>query len=199
VETTELKDTSFLDDTDGIIVPGGFGSRGTEGKIETIRLARERNIPFLGLCLGLQLAVIEFARHACNLDKANSTEIDPDTPYPVIDILPEQREVSDKGGTMRLGAYTAVLKKGSFVHSLYNTLEVSERHRHRFEVNPEYHSIITENGMVFSGTSRDGRLVEFIELPDLKFFVATQAHPELKSRMEKPAPLFYGFVKGCMS
>ena len=199
VETTELKDASFLDNVDGVVVPGGFGSRGTEGKIEIIRLARERNIPFLGLCLGLQLAVIEFARDVCNLKNANSTEMDPGTPHPVIDILPEQREISEKGGTMRLGAYSAVLKKGSLVQSLYGSKEASERHRHRYEVNPEYHSIIEKNGMVFSGTSHDRKLVEFIELPNLKFFVGTQAHPELKSRMEKPAPLFYGFVKACLS
>jgi len=197
VDTTDLVDMSFMDEVDGLVVPGGFGSRGTEGKIKTIRLAREQNIPFLGLCLGLQLAVIEFARNVCKLDQANSTEIYPDTPYPVIDILPEQREVYDKGGTMRLGAYPAILEKGTQVHSLYGTTEVSERHRHRYEVNPEYHSIISEKGMVFSGTSHDKRLVEFIELPPLRFFVATQAHPELKSRMERPAPLFYGFVKAC--
>ena len=198
VETTDLKDTSFLDSVNGVVVPGGFGARGTEGKIKIIRLARERDIPFLGLCLGLQLAVIEFSRHVCGLENANSSEMDPDTPHPVIDILPEQREVSEKGGTMRLGAYPAVLKEGSFVRSLYGTKAASERHRHRYEVNPEYHSIIKEKGMVFSGTSSDGRLVEFIELPHLKFFVGTQAHPELKSRMEKPAPLFYGFVKACL-
>ncbi|MGD2126584.1 MAG: CTP synthase (glutamine hydrolyzing) [Desulfobacteraceae bacterium] len=199
VETTDLKDTSFLDGVDGVVVPGGFGHRGTEGKIEVIRMARERNIPFLGLCLGLQLAVIEFSRNLCGLAGANSTEMDPDTPHPVIDILPEQKQITDKGGTMRLGAYPAVLKEGSLVQSLYQSTEVSERHRHRYEVNPEYHGIITEKGMVFSGCSRDGRLVEFIELPSLKFFLATQAHPELKSRMEAPAPLFYGFVKACLN
>ena len=199
VETTNLDSTSFLDEVDGVVIPGGFGSRGTEGKIEIIRLARERNIPFLGLCLGLELAIIEFARNVCKLQGANSTEMDPDTPHPVIDILPEQKEFSDKGGTMRLGAYPAILEEGTLVHSLYGAHEVSERHRHRYEVNPEYHSILVENGMVFSGKSRDGRLVEFIELPALRFFVATQAHPELKSRMEMPAPLFYGFVKACMS
>ncbi len=198
-ETTDLKDISFLDEVDGVVVPGGFGSRGTEGKIEVIRLCRERDIPFLGLCLGLQLAVIEFARNVCNLNGASSTEMDPNTPHPVIDILPEQREVRDKGGTMRLGAYPAVLEEGTAVRSLYGFEEISERHRHRYEVNPEYHSTITEKGMVFSGKSHDGRLVEFIELPNLKFFVATQAHPELKSRMEKPAPLFYGFVKACLT
>jgi CTP synthase len=183
---------------DGVVVPGGFGSRGTEGKIEIIRTARERDIPFLGLCLGLHMAVIEFARNVCHLDGANSTEIDSDTPHPVIDILPEQKDVKEKGGTMRLGAYPAVLKKGSVLHSLYKADKASERHRHRYEVNPEYHRIITENGMVFSGTSPDSRLVEFIELPEQKYFVATQAHPELKSRMESPAPLFYGFINACL-
>ena len=198
VETTDLKDPSFLEDVDGLVVPGGFGSRGTEGKIEAIRFARERDIPFLGLCLGLQLAVIEFARNVCALTGANSTEIDPGTPHPVIDILPEQREIGEKGGTMRLGAYPALLKEGSIVHSLYGTLEVSERHRHRYEVNPDYHSILEEKGMVFSGVSSDRRLIEFIELDKLKFFVATQAHPELKSRIEEAAPLFRGFVKACL-
>jgi len=198
VETTDLKDTSFLDDVDGVVVPGGFGHRGTEGKIEVIRAVREKNIPFLGLCLGLQLAVIEFGRNVCGLQGANSTEIDAETPHPVIDILPEQKAVTDKGGTMRLGAYRAVLKEGSLVRSLYGDPEVSERHRHRYEVNPEYHRMISDKGMVFSGTSKDGRLVEFVELPHHKFFAATQAHPELKSRMERPAPLFYGFVKACM-
>jgi len=198
VETTGLRDTSFMDGIDGIVVPGGFGSRGTEGKIEVIRAAREKGIPFLGLCLGLQLAVIEFARHVCGLENANSTEIDEKTPHPVIDILPEQKEIENKGGTMRLGAYTALLDKDSLVHSLYDDDEVSERHRHRYEVNPEYHEELKQKGMTFSGTSRDGRLVEFIELKDHRFFVATQAHPELKSRMEHPAPLFYGFVKACL-
>ena len=198
VETTDLKDMSFLDVVDGVVVPGGFGSRGTEGKIDVIRMVRERDIPFLGLCLGLQLAVIEFSRNVCHLPRANSTEIDPDTPDPVIDILPEQKEIVDKGGTMRLGAYQAIVEEGTLVQSLYQSSEVSERHRHRYEVNPEYHQVIKENGMVFCGSSSDGRLVEFIELPQLKFFVATQAHPELKSRMDAPAPLFYGFVKACL-
>jgi CTP synthase len=198
IETTELKDTSVLDGIDGVIVPGGFGSRGTEGKIEIIRRAREENIPFLGLCLGLQLAVVEYARNVCNLKGANSTEFDPDTPFPVIDILPEQKNIKEKGGTMRLGAYEAIAKKGTIVSKLYKSLVISERHRHRYEVNPKYHNLLTDKGLVFSGTSRDGRLVEFIELPGLKYFVATQAHPELKSRMEKPSPLFYGFVQACL-
>lgn len=199
VETTDLENASFLEGVDGVVVPGGFGSRGAEGKIEAIRRARENDIPFLGLCLGLQVAVVEFARHVCGLEGANSTEMDPHTPHPVIDILPEQKDVNEKGGTMRLGAYPAVVKDGTVVHALYQSHEISERHRHRYEVNPEYHKIISEKGMVFSACSRDGRLVEFIELPNLRYFVATQAHPELKSRMEKPSPLFYGFVKACLS
>jgi len=198
IETTDLTGTDFLDRVNGVVIPGGFGHRGTEGKIEVIRMARERNIPFLGLCLGLQLAVIEFSRNICGLPDANSTEMNDKTPHPVIDILPEQRTITNKGGTMRLGGYTAVLREGSIVHSLYGKPEVSERHRHRYEVNPEYHRLISDKGLLFSGTSKDGRLVEFIELPNHKFFVATQAHPELKSRMEAPAPLFYGFVRACL-
>lgn len=198
VETTNMKDVSNLDKVDGIVVPGGFGVRGTEGKIEAVRIARENNIPFLGLCLGLHMAVIEFARNICDLANANSSEMDPKTPYPVIDILPEQREITDKGGTMRLGSYPANLTPGSVVRSLYNEDVAYERHRHRYEVNPDYHQILTDNGLVFSGNSPDGRLVEFIELPDHKYFVATQAHPELKSRIEHPAPLFYGFIKACL-
>ena len=198
IETTDLTDTSVLEGIDGVIVPGGFGARGTEGKIEIIRMARQEDIPFLGLCLGLQLAVVEYARNACNLTGANSTEFDPNTPHPVIDILPEQKTITEKGGTMRLGAYEAVVVKGSRVNTLYQSLLVSERHRHRYEVNPEYHKILTDKGLVFSGVSRDGRLVEFIELPHLTYFVATQAHPELKSRMEEPSPLFYGFVQACL-
>ena len=145
------------------------------------------------------MAVIDFARHVCQLEGASSTEMDPDTPHPVIDILPEQKKISDKGGTMRLGGYSAKLMKDSVVYNLYGDEEVSERHRHRYEVNPEYHSVLQQNGMVFSGVSSDGRLVEFIELPNLKYFTATQAHPELKSRIDKPAPLFFGFIKACQS
>ncbi len=198
IETSGLNDFSCLENVDGIIVPGGFGSRGAEGKIRAIRMARERGIPFLGLCLGLQLAVIEFARNVCGLEKADSTEMNPETPDPVIDILPEQKDITEKGGTMRLGAYTALLDKSSIVHSLYGSHEVSERHRHRYEVNPLYHDVLRLNGMVLSGLSPDGKLVEFIELPSHRFFVATQAHPELKSRMDRPAPLFYGFVAACL-
>jgi len=186
-----------LKEFQGIIVPGGFGSTGTEGKIKAIRFARESNIPFLGLCFGMQLAVVEFARNICRLD-ANSTEIVSGIKDNVIDILPEQKGISAKGGTMRLGAYKAILKEGSRVKEIYGSDEIYERHRHRYEVNPQYHKILEDNGMVFSGMSPGGKLVEFIELPKHKFFIATQAHPEFKSSLLKPSPLFDGFVKACL-
>ena len=199
IETTaDDKIEDQLRGVEGIIIPGGFGSRGTEGKIKAVNYARERNVPFLGLCFGLQLAVIEFARHVCGLDNANSTEINPETEHPVVDILPEQKNIKDKGGTMRLGAYTAEVIEGSKIFSLYNSTKVSERHRHRYEVNPDYHKQLEEKGLIFSGTSQKGKLVEFIELPELDYFVATQTHPELKSKLEEPAPLFYGFIKACL-
>ncbi|MFH1607776.1 MAG: CTP synthase (glutamine hydrolyzing) [archaeon] len=195
IETS--KDEINLQGIDGVIVPGGFGSRGTEGKISVAKYCREKEVPFLGLCYGLHMAVIDFARNVCGLEGANSTEIDNNCEHPVIDFLDEQKEIAEKGGTMRLGAWPAVIKEGSLVHSLYGSLEVSERHRHRYEVNPKYHKILEENGLVFSGMSPDGKLVEFIELPREKhpYFVATQAHPELKSSLFKPAPLFMGFVE----
>jgi CTP synthase len=193
---------SVLNELSGIIIPGGFGTKGIEGKIMAIRHAREKKIPFLGLCLGLQLAVVEYARNVIGLEKANSTEFDPNTPHPVIDILPEQKEIlknSKYGGSMRLGAYPAVLKPNTLVSKLYGgTQLVYERHRHRYEVNPAYHNVLQKHGMVFSGTSPNGRLVEFIELRDHPFFVATQAHPEFKSRPLKPAPLFKGFIEACV-
>ncbi len=192
-------DARSLDQYDGIIVPGGFGSSGVEGKISAIRYCRENDKPFLGLCYGLQLSIVEFARNVCGLEGAHTTEIDPGAKNPVIDILPEQKGVIKKGGTMRLGAYPAVLKGGTVVHSLYGRDSVTERHRHRYEVNPEYHAVLQEHGMVFSGMSPDGRLVEFIELPGRRFFVATQAHPEFKSRFLSPAPLFDGFIGACLA
>lgn len=197
-EDSDLK--LILGKLDGVIVPGGFGSTGVEGKIKAITYCREKNVPFLGLCYGLQLAVIEFARNVCKLEGASSTEINPNTEYPVIDILPEQRNVSEKGATMRLGAYKAVLKDDTLTQSLYlDSKDVYERHRHRYEVNPDFHKILEENGLIFSGASPDGRLVEFIEIPNHRFFVATQAHPEFKSSLLKPAPLFNGFVKSCLA
>ncbi len=188
----------MLDEYDGVIVPGGFGLSGIEGKIETIRYVREHNIPFLGLCLGMQLAVVEYARNVCKLEDAHSTEIKKDTRHPVIDVLPEQVKIlqeSRYGGTMRLGAYPAILKKGSLVYQLYGRRKIYERHRHRYEVNPEYVDVLEGHGLVFSGRSPDGVLMEFLELPGHPYFVATQAHPEFKSRPMKPAPLFNGLIK----
>jgi CTP synthase len=192
------KSVSKLKDFSGLVVPGGFGSSGVEGKIAAIKFARENNLPYLGLCLGMQLAVVEFARNVCNLPDANSVEMNPKTTNPVIDILPSQKNIENKGGTMRLGAYKAILKEGTKTKELYNTNEVWERHRHRYEVNPKYHAILVEKGLVFSGISEDKVLVEFIELPKHKFFLATQAHPEFKSSLLHPAPLFDGFVKACL-
>lgn len=204
IETTDIENGKVdvkdaLKDVDGVIVPGGFGSRGTEGKIECIRYARENNIPFLGLCFGLQLAVVEHARNLCGLKDANSTEINPNTPYPVIDILPEQKRVDKKGATMRLGSQPAILREGSLVRKLYGKERIFERHRHRYEVNPKYIKTLEKNGLVFSGTSPNKRLMEFLERKDHKFFVATQAHPEFTSRPLKPNPLFLGFVKACLN
>lgn len=204
VETTDIeegkeKTEDLLKDVDGVLVPGGFGSRGAEGKIECIRYARENNIPFLGLCFGFQLAVSEYARSICNLDDANSTEVDPETKHPVIDILPEQKKIKDKGATMRLGAYPALLREGSLVRKLYGKEEVSERHRHRFEVNPDFIEKLEKKGLVFSGVSPSRKLMEFLEIPEHKFFVATQAHPEFTSSLLKPNPVFTGFVKACCS
>ena len=183
---------------DGILVPGGFGNSGVEGKILAIEYARKNSIPFLGLCYGLQLAVVEYSRNVCDLE-ANSSEINPDVEHKVIDILPDQVGVNKKGGTMRLGGYIAELKPGSKVEEMYGKSSVSERHRHRYEVNPEYHKILVEKGLVISGRSPDGKLVEFIELSNHPFFIATQAHPEFTSCPMKPNPLFDGFVKACVS
>jgi len=184
--------------SDGVLALPGFGARGAEGKIEAIRIARENNIPFLGICFGMQLAVVEFARNVIGLKKANSTEIDPETPHPVIDLLPEQLNVKEKGGTMRLGAQASILVKGSLAYKLYGEQVIFERHRHRYEVNPSYWRILQEKGLVFSGWSVDKRRVEFIELPKHYFFLGTQAHPEYKSRPLKPSPVFLGFVKACL-
>ena len=192
------EDLSLLDEIDGIIVPGGFGLSGIQGKIDTVKYVREHNIPYLGLCLGMQLAVVEFARNVCSIKEADSREINKNPVEPVVDFIPEQAKIiyeSRYGASMRLGAYPAILKKGSIVQSLYAKTKVSERHRHRYEVNPEYVSLLEKQGMVFSGKSPDGILMEFLELPDHVFFVATQSHPEFKSRPMKPAPLFDGLIK----
>jgi len=191
-----------LNKYDGIIVPGGFGSRGIEGKISVIKFCRERKIPYFGLCYGMQLAITEFARHMAGMKGANTTEINPKTPYPVVDILPEQkRNIKEKkfGATMRLGAYPAILSKGSIAESAYAKSEISERHRHRYEINPEYIEKLEEAGLIFSGVSPDRQLMEIVELPrsEHPFFLGTQFHPELKSRPLNPHPLFVAFVKAC--
>ena len=186
-------------DVSGIVIPGGFGSRGVEGKIATVRYAREHKVPFLGLCLGMQCAVIEFARDVCGMKDANSTEFVPDTPYPVIDLMADQADVTEKGGTMRLGTYPCKLLEGSIARSLYDNNEIIyERHRHRYEVNNDFRAKLEEKGLVFSGTSRDNRLVEILELKDHPYFEATQAHPEFKSRPTRPHPLFMGLIKAAL-
>jgi CTP synthase len=183
-----------LEQVDGVLVPGGFGSRGWEGKILACRVAREHGIPYLGICLGMHVAVSEFARHVVGLEGANSTEMDPETPYPVIDLLPEQKEVEDLGGTMRLGAQAVELVEGTRAHATYGEPVIHERHRHRYEVNNHYRQQIVDAGLVVSGTFQEGRLVEVVELPDHPWFVASQYHPEFKSRPTRPAPLFREFV-----
>ena len=189
-EVPDLLGTERLQQLDGMVIPGGFGERGIEGKVTAARFAREHEIPCLGLCLGLQVMVIDAARHLAGMDRANSREFDSLTPYPVIDLMDDQQNVVDKGGTMRLGAYVAQLTPGSVVAEAYGAEVVSERHRHRFEVNPRFRGRLEEGGLVCSGSSPDGRLVEFVELPGHPFWVGTQAHPEFKSRPDRAHPLF---------
>ena len=184
----------LLGDVSGILVPGGFGDRGIEGKIHAITYAREHNVPFLGLCLGMQLSIVEFARNVVGYKDAHSIELNPDTTHPVIALMPDQNGVEDIGGTLRLGSYPCVLDKDSKAYALYGEETISERHRHRYEVNNDYRAVLTEHGMKLSGLSPDGRIVEMCELPEHPFFVATQAHPELKSRPNRPHPLFKGFI-----
>jgi len=184
---------AYLGGVHGILVPGGFGDRGIEGKIETVKYAREQGIPFLGICLGLQCAVIDYARNVCGLT-AGSSEFDPDIEHPVIDLMLEQRSKSKMGGTMRLGAYPCVLKEDSLAYKLYGTEEISERHRHRWEVNNDYRDTLEEHGLVISGLSPDGNLVEMVEIPEHPYFIAAQFHPELKSRPQRAHPLFKGLV-----
>src|SRR6187551_3384611 len=187
-----------LESVDGVLVPGGFGSRGWEGKILACRVAREHRIPYLGICLGMHVAVSEYARHVVGLDGANSTEMDPETPFPVIDLLPEQKEIEDLGGTMRLGAQAVELADGTRVRDIYDEAVIHERHRHRYEVNNQYRDQLVEHGLVVSGTFQQGRLVEVVELPDHPWFVASQFHPEFKSRPTRPAPLFREFVAAAL-
>ncbi len=205
LDSKEFEDNSdqlkTLNDVDGVIVPGGFGLSGIQGKLDAIEYTRKHQIPYLGLCLGMQLAVVEYAQNVCELTGAHSKEVIKDTKYPVIDFIPEQVNIlqeSRYGATMRLGSYPAILKENTLVHELYSKTEVEERHRHRYEVNPAFVTTLEEGGLVFSGHSPDGILMEFLELPNHPFFVATQAHPEFKSRPLKPAPLFDGFIKAAI-
>jgi len=184
----------FLQEAQGILVPGGFGDRGIEGKIKAVNYARSQQVPFLGICLGMQLAIVEFARNVCGLEKANSSEFNASTPHPVIALLAEQQGVAEKGGTMRLGAYPAALREGSLAHQAYQTLQISERHRHRYEVNNQYREILETKGIIFSGLSPDGKLVEISELRDHPWFLGCQFHPELKSRPQTPHPIFREFI-----
>ena len=188
----------LLGEADGILIPGGFGSRGTDGKMDAIQYARENRVPFLGVCLGFQLAVVEFARNVLMFHDANSTEFEPHTSHPVVDLLPEQKDVTKKGATMRLGAQDVLVEKGSKAHRLYGATTISERHRHRFEVNPHYIDMIQDKGLKFTGRSPDGKKMEIAELDDHPFFVGSQFHPEFKSRPHKPAPMHFGLVKAAL-
>ena len=198
-EDVESRGTDFLERFHGVLIPGGFGERGIDGMIDTIRFVREREMPYFGICLGLQCAIIEFARNVCGLPTAHSTEFDPKTDHPVISLLDSQHKVTDMGGTMRLGAYPCLLQPGSRAHGVYGADEVSERHRHRYEVNPAYRETLGARGLVFSGMSPDGGLVEMLELPEHPYFLGTQFHPELKSRPTKAHPLFAAFVEAAVT
>ena len=194
-----LKDAkNELSDCKGVIVPGGFGNRGVDGKMLTIQYVREHNIPFLGICLGMQSAVMEFAKNVVGLEDVNSTEFNENAKNPVISIMDEQKEITQKGGTMRLGSYNCKIADNTKTKQLYKQDIISERHRHRYEVNNGYRDLLEQKGMTFAGLSPDGKLVEIIELKDKKFFIASQFHPELKSRPEKPHPLFVGLVEACI-
>jgi len=196
VSSEELEDRGprFLDGYGGVLIPGGFGVRGTDGMVDAVRFVRESGLPFLGICLGLQCAIIEFARNVCGLEESHSHEFNRETTDPVISLMDAQYNVTEMGGTMRLGAYPCRLQEGSFAREVYDATEISERHRHRYEVNNEYREDLAQNGMQFSGLSPDGGLVEIVELPDHPFFIATQFHPELRSRPMSPHPLFTTFV-----
>ncbi len=195
---TDENAAEYLRDVDGILVPGGFGDRGTEGKISAIRYAREHQVPFLGLCLGMQMAIVEFARHVIGWEDAHSAELNPETTHPMIHLMPEQDGIEDIGGTLRLGSYPCVLDPSTKAFELYGEKTIHERHRHRYEVNNDYRSALKDAGMTLSGLSPDGRIVEMIELKSHPFFLATQGHPELKSRPNRPHPLFRGFVAAAL-
>lgn len=195
---TEENIAELLGDAQGILIPGGFGSRGIEGMITAIKYARENKVPFMGLCLGMQLTIVEYARNVVGINDAHSIEIDSNTTHPVIALMPDQNDVEDIGGTLRLGAYPCVLAKDSLAYRLYGTDMISERHRHRYEVNNDYRGVLTEKGLCLSGTSPDNRIVEMCELTEHPFYIATQAHPELKSRPNRPHPLFKGFIDAAL-
>ena len=188
----------LLGDVDGILVPGGFGDRGIEGKITAARFARENKVPYFGICLGMQIAVIEYARHVLGIADANSGEFDDNTQNRVIDFMPDQNENVDKGGTLRLGAYPCKIAEGTKMHECYHTLEISERHRHRYEFNNEYRERLSQAGLVISGTSPDGRIVETVEIAQNDFYVGVQFHPEFKSRPNKAHPLFMGLIRAAL-
>ena len=196
---TEANAPQVFHDVKGILVPGGFGDRGIDGKIYAIQYAREHGIPFLGLCLGMQLSIVEFSRNVIGLRDAHSVELDPSTTHPVIHLMPEQDGVEDIGGTLRLGSYPCVLDRSSMAYGLYQEETIHERHRHRYEVNNDYRGLLTKNGMKLSGLSPDGRIVEMVEIPSHPWFIATQAHPELKSRPNRPHPLFRGFIEAALN
>lgn len=195
---TEENVAELLGDVQGILIPGGFGSRGIEGMITAIKYSRENKVPFMGLCLGMQLTIVEYARNVVGINDAHSIEIDSNTTHPVIALMPDQNDVEDIGGTLRLGAYPCVLAKDSLAYRLYGTDMISERHRHRYEVNNDYRGVLTEKGLCLSGTSPDNRIVEMCELTEHPFYIATQAHPELKSRPNRPHPLFKGFIDAAL-
>jgi CTP synthase len=198
-EVLEKKGLGGLKDADGILVPAGFGQRGTEGKIAAVRYAREQHVPFFGICFGMQMAVIEFSRHVCGLDRANSAEVDPDTPHPVIDLMTTQKSIDKKGGTMRLGAYACVLADGSLAAKVYGKKKISERHRHRYEFNNAYREQIEGHGMRLSGLSPDASLVEVVEIADHPWFIGCQFHPEFKSKPLDCHPLFRGFIRAALT
>jgi CTP synthase len=197
IEQSHIHDE--LEDVDGILVPGGFGSRGIEGKIKAVNYAREHGIPFFGICLGMQMAVVEFSRNVCGMDGANSTEFDPDTPYPVIHLMDDQKSITDKGGTMRLGTYECVITPDGLCHKIYGENVISERHRHRYEFNPIYRERLEQKGLKSGGLSPDGTLVEMVEYWDHPWFVGCQFHPEFKSRPMDPHPLFASYIEACLN
>jgi CTP synthase len=198
-ETLEERGAEALSDVSGVLVAPGFGARGIKGKLLAIRYARENSIPFLGICFGMQLACVEFARNVCGLENAHTREVEPETPHPVIDFMENQRNLQLMGGTMRLGAYPCTINPGSLAHKMYGKFEISERHRHRFEFNNAYKEAFERKGMAFSGHYRAADLVEIIELPSHPWFLGTQAHPEFKSRPTRPAPLYAGFIEACIA